>query len=275
MIDTHCHIVYGIDDGSDSAEESLEMARIAVEAGITDIIATPHCIRGMFENFVGRGYEEAFEKLETLLLQSSGIGELLKIHRGMEAFADADTLSDFDRGLLARMAGSDYLMIECDFGEDPRVFRSILRGLIERSVKPIIAHPERYYFAQDSLGYLFDYVDMGCVLQLDTESITGGFGRECRYTAFALLESGAAQLAGSDAHDSLERRPDMRMAADIVANDFSHSYAELLFDVNPKRIIENKPLLFRQHRSPSPERRKPRTGRRKEGFMSDEEYWGI
>jgi protein-tyrosine phosphatase len=274
LIDTHCHIVYGVDDGSDCAEESLEMARIAVDSGITDIIATPHCIRGMFENFVGRGYEESFERLEELLSENGFVNKL-KIHRGMEAFADENTLKDFDRGMLARMAGSDYLLIECDFGEDPWVLRSVLKGLLERSVIPIVAHPERYYFAHDSLRYLFDYVDMGCVLQLDTESITGAFGRECRSAAFSLLESGAAQLAGSDAHDSLERRPDMRRAADLVADTVSNRYAELLFDINPARLLENKRLLFRQSRSSEPEGRKPRMNRRNEGFMSDEEYWGI
>lgn len=275
MIDTHCHIVYGIDDGSGSEDESLEMAQIAIESGVTDIIATPHCIRGMFENFRGRGYEESFESLESLL-HEHGIDRRLKIHHGMEAFADGHTLSDYDRGLLHRMGRSDYLLIECDFSEDPRNFREVLKGLLQRSARPIIAHPERYYFAQENIRLLLDYVDMGCILQLDTESITGAFGRACSSTAFALLEYGAAQLAGSDAHDSRERTPDMRHAADIVADNFSSDYAELLFDINPARVIENKRLIFpsREQSERAPERRRTRS-RRTETFMSDEEYWGI
>lgn len=277
MIDTHCHIVFGVDDGSDCAEESIEMARIAINSGITDIIATPHCIPGMFENFVGRGYEEGFRRLFTELEAEELTGKL-RIHRGMEAFADRTTLECFDRGLLHCMGKTNYLLIECDFGEDPRIFRDILSGLIHRDIRPVIAHPERYFFAQDDTRYLFDYLEMGCVLQLDTDSILGNFGRASRSCALKLLENGAAQLAGSDAHDAVSRTPDMRLCADFVADNFSGEYAGLLFDINPARLLANKPLHFiegsaaiRQHS----DSRRGESLRRSSRFMSDEEYWGI
>lgn len=267
MIDTHCHLVFGVDDGSYCASESLRMAEIAIKSGITDIIATPHCIPGMFENYAGEEYDLAFGRLIEVLHENK-LDRRLRVHRGMEAFAGPSTLDDWDRGRLVHLAHSDYLLIECDFGEDPRVLQDILRQLKARGVKPIVAHPERYYFAHDNIKYLYDLADMGCALQLDTESILGGFGRDCRNAALELLGSSAAQLAASDAHDSHSRVPDMREAADYVANRFSPGYAELLFDTNPARILENKPLLFRGQ-----ERRQRR--RSPEGFMSDEEYWGI
>lgn len=265
MIDTHCHILYGVDDGSPDERESLRMAKIALRSGITDIIATPHSIPDVFPNFAGPEYDRAFARLGSLL-EANGLGAL-RIHKGMEVFASGSTVEDFDNGLLHFMADSDYMLIECDFDEDPWFFRDVIRQLMQRGVKPIVAHPERYYFAHDSVRYLFDLVDMGCAMQLDTESITGQFGRSCRSAAFKLLDSGAAQLAASDAHDSDARSPDMRLAADIVADEFSSDYAELLFDINPERLLRNRRLLFRGE-----ERRSSGRG---SGYMSDEEYWGV
>ena len=265
MIDTHCHIVYGIDDGSSCAEESLEMARIAVASGITDIIATPHSIPGMFENYAGRAYDEAFERLNDLL-RSDPMTARLRIHKGMEAFADPETIERFNSGMMHCMGNSDYLLIECDFGEDPWFLREVIKQLQRRNVRVIIAHPERYYFAHDNIRYLFDLTEMGCIMQLDTESITGSFGSDCREAAMILLDAGIAQLAGSDAHDADERTPDMRQAADIVANRFSLDYARLIFDENPARMLRNESLLFR--------RRSSSRGSRDGRFMSDDEYWG-
>ncbi len=273
MIDTHCHIVFGVDDGSDCAEESIEMARIAIESGITDIIATPHCIPGMFENYVGREYDEAFRRLNEELA-AEGLDNLLRIHRGMETFSDESTLQCIDRGMLHNLGSSDYMLIECEFGDDPGRFRSVLSGMLKRDIRPVIAHPERYYFAQDDVRFLLDYLDMGCALQLDSDSVLGNFGRASQTCAFRLLESGAAQLVGSDAHDSEARTPDMRRCADLIADRFSGEYAELLFDVNPSRILANKNLIFPMRR-PHREEQRPHKGRRHAAFMSDEEYWGI
>ena len=265
MIDIHCHIVYGVDDGSYSKSESLRMAQIAVRSGITDIIATPHSIPGMFENYAGEELDAAFSRLKRLI-EENDLAERLRIRRGMEVFADDETIERFENGRLLTLAGTDYMLIECEFGEDPGYFGEILEELRRRGVHPVIAHPERYYFAQDEVQYLLDYVDMGCALQLDSGSVTGFFGGRSQRTAFKLLDIGAVQLIGSDAHDSEQRTPDMREAADIIANEFSPRYAELIFDVNPDRLLKNKRLLFPGE---------PPEGKRRDRFMTDEEFWGI
>lgn len=265
MIDIHCHIVYGVDDGSYSRTESLRMADIAVHSGITDIIATPHSIPEMFENYAGEELDASFARLEKLL-EGNGLSEKLRIHRGMEAFANDDTIERLENGQLLTLAGTDYLLIECEFGEDPEYFGDILLRLRRRGIRPVIAHPERYYFAQAEPKYLLDYVDMGCALQLDSGSVTGMFGPRTRRTALELLDIGAVQLIGSDAHDSESRTPDMRDAADLIANEFSHRYAELIFDVNPARLLKNRRLLFPGDEPP---------GSHRDPFMTDEEFWGV
>ena len=271
MIDIHCHILWGIDDGSASAEESLEMGRIAAACDVSDIIATPHCIPGRFENYCGSELDKSFELLFEGL-SGSRTASSLRIHRGMEVFASPDTLADYDDGALLSLADSRYMLIECAFDETPSFFRGVLKGLASRGVHPVIAHPERYFFAQDDLRYLFDFLDMGCSLQLDTSSIAGGFGRRCRETAMELLASGAVQLAASDAHDADIRSPDMRPAWEIVANEFTARYADLIFNVNPRRILQDDRLRFPGREEL--DRRERRTPSSRPRFMTDEEYWG-
>ncbi len=268
MIDIHNHIVWGIDDGSSNEDISLEMGLIAVSSGISDIIATPHCIPGSFENYCGQEFDEAFFRLREKLKQERSTSRL-NIHRGMEVFACETTPQDLESGRICCLAESNYMLIECEFGEDPWFFRDVLGALLQRGVRPIIAHPERYYFVQDDTRFIFDLLNMGCALQLDSASITGDFGRECRSVALELLSSSAVQLVGSDAHDTATRTPDMREAADIVARNFSVNYANLLFYENPKRILSNRTLLFRGQ-SPSGGRSRPSSR-----YMSDEEYWGV
>lgn len=268
MIDIHNHIVWGIDDGSDSELTSFEMAMIAASSGITDIIATPHCIPGRFENFCGPEFDAALSLLRDALSKEKSTSRL-RIHRGMEVFACDSTLDDYDSGKLCCLAESNYMLVECDFDEDPWFFRDVLMQLKQRGVRPIIAHPERYYFAHDSIGYLFDLVNLGCALQLDSDSIIGEFGNTCRGVALELLSSSAAQLIASDAHDQTTRVPDMRAVADYVAQRFSYNYASLLFEDNPRRILENRTLLFRGQ-SPSGGRARPSSR-----ILTDEEYWGV
>lgn len=267
MIDTHCHIIFGLDDGSDSIETTLEMAHIAVSAGITDIIATPHCVPGSFDNYAGDDLDRAFKNIRTLV--SDATDSRLNIHRGMEVYAASSTIDLLEKGLLVYMSRSNYMLVECAFDEDPGFLRDTLRSMIRRGVRPIIAHPERYYFAHDSIRPLMDMVDMGCALQLDTASITGDFGSSCRRTAIELLDSGAVQLAASDAHDAFSRVPDMRDAAKFVAFNYSSNYADLLLEINPARVLENRSMLFRGQNSSG--RQSPSANR----FMTDEEYWGI
>lgn len=266
MIDTHCHIIFGLDDGADCEETTLDMARIALESGITDIIATPHCVPDNFDNYAGPELEEAFIKVMALIDDFSD--SRLRIHRGMEVYATPSTVELFEQGKFVFMSKSNYLLVECAFDEDPWFLRDTLRSLLRRGVRPIIAHPERYYFAHDSIRPLLEMVEMGCALQLDTASITGDFGSSCRRAAIELLDSSSVQLAASDAHDASSRVPDMREAARFVAFNYSSNYADLLFEINPGRILQNRSLLFRgqgQSGRSQPSNR----------IMTDEEYWGI
>ncbi len=182
----------------------------------------------------------------------------------MEVYADDDTLRRMDSGRLMTLAGSRYMLIECAFNENPRFMTHVLRGLRERGVHPIIAHPERYYFINDRMDTALEWVDMGCSLQLNAGSLTGYFGRESRESAYALLAMGAVQFVASDAHGAIKRTPELIEAYEQVGVHTSFRCAELLFKDNPAHILADEALEFVDLDSEFV---------KYERFMSDEDYW--
>lgn len=264
MIDIHCHALPKRDDGAQDMVDSLEILRSAYRSGVSELIVTPHCIPAMFENYNGKTLDSAFDELFSAA-EEYHIG--LKLHKGMEVFAVNDLPRLYDSGLLLTLAGSDYMLIEWEFSDSPERVLRVVNKLLERGLKLVIAHPERYYFVQDDIRYALDLVNMGCALQLNKDSILGAFGRKCMLTAEELLMCGAAQLVASDAHGSFARTADMQQVYDRIAVRYSLECADLLLKENPKRIIENRRLVFPEI---------PKRDRfNNDEFISDEEFWGI
>ena len=110
MIDLHCHMLPGVDDGAVTEEEALLMAQVAVESGVTDVVLTPHCnVPEQFDNFNDRRLEQRFLQFEQLLRQSD---VPLTPHRGMEVFVTPELPRLWDNGSLLTLGGSRYLLVE-------------------------------------------------------------------------------------------------------------------------------------------------------------------
>ena len=241
MIDIHCHIIPGIDDGSTDEAVSIAMGENAQRCGVSDIIVTPHCnIPGEYSNYCGEDYDRAFTRL-CALFESSNIG--VRLHRGMEVFGTDNTARLFDEGRVRTLAASDYMLIEFPFDDDMWRVRNVLRSLLKRGVTPIVAHPERYYAVNDDIGFALAWADMGCLLQINRTSLIGpGALPEVR-TGRALLGMGAVHFVATDAHGAFGRTTSLNDAYDFVARRFSREWAELLMFENPCRVLENRPVL--------------------------------
>lgn len=264
MIDIHCHALPDKDDGAQDMVESLEILRSASRSGVNELIVTPHCLPSMFDNYNGKSLDSAFDGLFSAAAEHQ---ITLKLHKGMEVFAINELHKLCDEGLILTLAGSDYILLECAFDDEPERVFGVVQRLIDRGFKIVIAHPERYFFVQGDVRYAFDLVDTGCALQVNKDSIMGMFGRACMNTAGKLIMSGAVQLVASDAHNAFTRTADMHEVYDRLTSGYSMECADLLLKENPKRIIENRRLIF--PRIPSMSRFNV------DEFMSDEEFWGI
>lgn len=236
IVDIHNHMLFGVDDGAESLEHSLEMAELSAESGVTDIICTPHCYPGMFENYAGTGFERNFEKLKRAV---SDEGIPVKLHLGMEVFGCRRTYDDLENRRLYCLADSRYMLIEFDFNDDADNVSHILDLLLDRSIVPIIAHPERYVFVANRPALLFDWLDMGCLLQCNKDSISGKFGKMVHKIAMDMLSDRLFSFVGSDAHGAIDRNPYMKYVYKQVEENFGSAYAQEIFYENPIKVVED------------------------------------
>ena len=235
MIDLHCHMLPGVDDGAATEREALLMAQVAVDSGVSDVILTPHCnVPGQFRNYYDQRLEDRFCRFEQLLRRENCS---LTVHRGMEVFVTPELPRLLDNGSLLTLGGSRYLLVEFAFGEEGWFADDILRQIRQYDLIPVVAHPERYYFLQDEPRHLLRWVGDGCLLQLNKGSFFGMFGRHAAKTAHWCLDCGCLHLIGSDAHSPYRRTPRLNDVYDLVADAVSPETAQLLLHDNPAAIL--------------------------------------
>jgi protein-tyrosine phosphatase len=241
MIDIHSHVLPGVDDGSQSMEESLALLAQAADSGVSTLVATPHCnIPDEYENYAGPALTALFEELDQAR-EEAGIP--LRLCRGMEVFATEDLPELLRDGKIWTLNGSRYFLMEFAFQEDPDFCGEILRRCRKQGFRPVIAHPERYEFVQADPQLAFEWCISGCALQINKGSILGRFGPEPRRMAELLLEHGLAACAASDAHSPYQRSTHMGELRHYLIMEYGEAYCRLLLEENPARILDGRELL--------------------------------
>lgn len=240
MIDIHTHILPEIDDGSYNLQESYEMAELAKESGVQTIVATPHCnMGGVFENFYDEEWRERLEKLRDHLKEQ---GNQVSILSGMEIYASTDVAEKIQRGMLLAINHTRYYLIEFPFDADPFWMGDILDSVLQLGKVPVIAHPERYYCVQDEPVLLYEWIQQGCVTQMNKGSIFGRFGRHAQSTADLLLNYGLVTCVASDAHSSSQRTTYMGDIREYLLQEYGKKYAYNVLKGNPEKIITDQAI---------------------------------
>ena len=240
MVDLHCHILPGVDDGARSLEQSLAMARIAWEGGTRALAATPHCgLPGGAGNFWGPELAERFGRLQEAL---AAAGIPLKILPGMEFFGGEDLGALYDNGRLMPLAGGRYLLTEFYFDESASYMTSVLEQARDRGLTPLVAHPERYEAVQRDPRVVERWFRLGYGIQVNKGSVLGDLGPGAEQTARDLLDHGLVHAVASDAHSHLRRTPDLSRVRRQLEQGWGPRYTSLLLEENPRRILEDRPL---------------------------------
>ncbi|MDO4556645.1 MAG: hypothetical protein Q4B70_16135 [Lachnospiraceae bacterium] len=253
MIDIHTHIIPEVDDGSDSLDDSLMMAELAVESGVHTLVATPHCnMIGTFENYYSPEWQNNFNNLERYLKENQ---IALRLVRGMEIFATDDVADKIEDELLLPLGDTRYYLIEFPFGADPFWMGDILDSVLNLDKIPVIAHPERYYCIQDEPMILYEWMQQGCLSQLNKGSVFGRFGRHAQKAAEILLDNRLVTCMASDAHTPYQRTTFMGDIRDYLKEEFGEKYANLLLLVNPQRILEDRLISNDELERPEDSRR--------------------
>lgn len=239
MVDIHCHILHRFDDGSPSLAESLAMARMAADSGVTDIVATPH-FPGQKSSL--RWISLLLERFEELSQAIAREGIPVTLHPGAEILCMADTVDLAARKMLPTIGDTSYFLTEFYFDEHYSMMDQMLQALADAGYTPVVAHPERYDAIQRNPLLLDRWFRRGYVLQLNKGSILGAFGSRVRHTAHTILDAGLAHVIASDAHSASRRTPHMGPLTDWLEHYLDADYARILVEDNPGRLIRGETM---------------------------------
>jgi len=196
-IEMHNHILPGIDDGCDNVAESIEILRLLEKLGYQKVIFTPHIITDLFNNTPDT-INAAFKVLkDALALETEPLQ--LKMEVSAEYMADDEVLER----LMKRpptLLNNSYLLMEFSLFQAPPNYKEIIFELSLRGYKLIIAHPERYAYAANNIDFFRDLIERGCILQLNINSVLGGYGKSAFKLAKELLKLELYELLGCDIH---------------------------------------------------------------------------
>jgi protein-tyrosine phosphatase len=237
VIDLHCHLLPAIDDGPTTEEQSLALARAAVDAGTTTIVATPH-VNWRYPGNTAASIVGAVARMQDALDRA---GIALRVLTGAEiAPTWAADLHDDELSAL-RLGGADgtHLLVECPLSPSVAGFDAVIGHLRSRGHRIVLAHPERCpAFQRDPDAYAALVAD-GTLGQITASALVGRFGRPPRELAERLLRDGLATVVASDAHSVVGRPPSMR--AELEQAGFGAQAAWLTHDVPAALVAGHAP----------------------------------
>ncbi len=235
MIDLHCHLLPGIDDGPDTLDESLALAKLAVANGITGAVVTPHIHIGRYDNTlasISDNYQQFKAELDKQSIP-------LKLGMAAEVRIGFEMMQMFSNGqlpFLGELNNNKVLLVEFPHSHIPPGSEKLMGWLLDRGICPMIAHPERNKSIIRDLQKIAPFVEMGCCLQVTAGSVVGDFGQFAKERAVQMLESGWVTILASDAHNIKSRPPALEpgraAAAKIVGEGESR---RMVYDI-PNRI---------------------------------------
>lgn len=217
MIDLHCHILPGIDDGAENLEASIAMAEKAISQGITHILCTPHHNNGKYTN----PKSEVVSRVLNLQEELDRRNLPLTVLEGQEVRITGDLMEEIENGqILFTDLDDTYILIEFPTMDIPAYTENIFFQLRRMGKIPVIVHPERNAKFREDPNRLIEYLEMGCLAQLTAPSYVGIFGKSIQKTAKEMVEHNLVQMVASDAHGVNKRNFYMKEAYEAIAKDF-------------------------------------------------------
>jgi protein-tyrosine phosphatase len=237
MIDIHCHILPGVDDGPKSWEVAVEMCRMAAADGITHTVATPHA-----NNRYAYEREYFTELLDDLKTRCGGV---LEFSLGCDFHLSYENIERVLAEPQTYTIGkTNYLLVELSNYSIPAQLGETFSRLGDRGLTPILTHPERNPILQQTPQRVLEYAEQGCLIQVTGSSLTGFWGERPEIVARWLLDRSAIHVLATDAHETTRRVPILSEARDMAAELAGEEYAEALVEVNPGAIVKGLPIPY-------------------------------
>lgn len=234
-IDIHSHILPGLDDGSRSMQQSLEMLRIAEKEGIDLIIATPHNMPGKGQPSLRRVRECA----ERLQYEAELEGIQVSVLTGTEYYFREEVLESLEDEKGITMNDSEFVLVEFEPMVEKIYFWNALREVLATGYRPIVAHAERYAKIMKDKPMLVDLKKMGALIQVNAASVIGGNGRVAKKDVKWMLKQGIVDFVATDAHSNGRRAPFMRKCARYLYKRYNTEYVDALLYGNAEYYLLN------------------------------------
>ncbi len=245
MIDIHAHILPGVDDGAKNWEQSLEMARLAVKDGIRIMVATPHLFKGRTFDLSQLNSKELILQHVAELRQKLSEADIpLEIIPGCDFPLGFESLKLLDDGQALTINDANrYLLLELPDTSLPPSMEEICFQLQSKGITPIITHPERHLILQEMPYKLKRLIDLGCLVQMTGNSLTGWFGRRVKKISRQLVKLGYVHLLATDAHDPKGRPPLLSRALTELSRLVGENRARAMVSDIPEKIIAGEPCF--------------------------------
>lgn len=234
MIDTHLHILPGLDDGVRNIEEALALARQLVEVGYTQVIATPHVVEG--KSFLTpEKIIQAVEQLKEVLREQEIPLDILP---GAENYLFPELPRYVKEGRILTLGGQEkYLLVELPLLSLPHYVEKVFFELQVAGYHLVLAHPERYSYILDDRALLEHWAGLGVLYQLDLRSLSRRYGSGPEEVALWLLEHNMISWVGTDAHHpSSESKPFLRELA-LLGDWLGKDGRDILTERNPRVVL--------------------------------------
>lgn len=239
MFDIHCHMLPDLDDGADDLEESLLMAKQAVDDGIEGVIVTPHHRNGRFDT--ERLLIESKVEYIRLALQQHNIP--LQVKAGQEIRYYKYLVNDLVNGNILSLGHSRYILIELPFYSCPDDLDELLFELLLRNYIPVIAHPERNAELLRDPDKLLRFVEAGVCTQVNSDSVLGLRGKRIQQYVLSMCKRSLVHCVASDAHGATRRVFNLKAAYSLIERKISPHVVHIL-QHNAKAIWENELIMM-------------------------------
>jgi len=237
MVDIHCHIFFGLDDGADTLETSIQMAEMAIADGVTHVVGTPHANSNYkFDPAVIRQRRDELQR---------AVGDRLILATGCDFHLNFENLQSLQTDQKKYTINQkNYLLVEfADFAIPPSMDET-LHQLQLAGLSPIITHPERNALLRAQPERMYRWLHQGCYAQVTAGSLLGRFGSGAQSRAEQWLDEQRVHFVASDAHNLKGRPLQLRGAFDLVAKRSGEDVARALFQQNPLAAFEGRSLPY-------------------------------
>lgn len=240
MFDIHYHLLFNLDDGPRSIDDSLAMAEASIAEGVTHVVCTPHA-----NDAFSFQPELAREKMAAL---SDRLEGRLTLGLGCDFHLSYQNIEDLYRDRTKyTINGNHFLLVEFPDYVIPATMSDVFYRMAGFGIVPILTHPERNPTLVANPDRMVDWLRSGCLVQITSASLLGRFGKAAQAMSHRLLKQGRVHFIASDAHSISDRPPAMAPAYEIVKNRYGQETADRLCLHNPRAAF------FGERLPPQPE----------------------